>query len=368
MKRNKEDVYYGDYLALDKLLDAQHPESAKYEGEAAHDETLFIIVHQVYELWFKQILHELKSIHKMMAGESLSDRQLHTINLRLERVKVIQKLLVDQIDVMETMTPLDFLDFRDYLVPASGFQSIQFKQIEIMLGLKRDYRSSKDRECFYSRLTDEHRQCLEAMEDRCPSVFDMMESWLERMPFLDHEKYTFWQEYKQAVDVMLERDREIIESNATVPQDMIAAELKEWKRTKASFNALLDEGSYRAMQESGEVRLSQKAMLAAVFIHLYRDEPILHQPFRFLMNLMEVDELLTNWRTRHAIMVQRMIGSKIGTGGTSGHDYLMQTTKHNRIYLDLYNVTTFLIRRSDLPKLSSDMERELGYYFSGNDV
>lgn len=133
MKRNHTPVYYGDYLQLDKLLSAQASESEKY-GVKAHDETLFIIVHQVYELWFKQVLHELSSVLDIFSQCEVRDQQLTTVVHRLKRVICIQKLMNDQICVMETMTPQDFLSFRDYLVPASGFQSIQFKILEISLG------------------------------------------------------------------------------------------------------------------------------------------------------------------------------------------------------------------------------------------
>ncbi len=366
MKRNEEDVYYGDYLQLDKLLDAQHPVSGTAGRAAAHDEMLFVVVHQVYELWFKQILHELRSVVCLMARERIEERSLGTINARCARIRKIQKLLVDQIDVMETMTPLDFMDFRDYLVPASGFQSVQFKEIEILLGLKGEYRIDFDKACFYSRLTEGHREYLQGMESG-PSLFELLDRWLGRMPFLDYEQYAFWDEYRGAVDAMLARDRGIITGNTGMTGGEREAELAELEKTRERFDTLLDEGRYEAARGRGEVRLSHRAMLAAVFIHLYRDEPILHGPFGLLMNALEIDELLTTWRARHAIMVQRMIGHKIGTGGSSGHGYLMRTTENNRVFLDLYNLPTFLIRRSDLPALPDEVKRGLGFYFGGGE-
>ena len=366
MKRNTEDVYYGDYLDLGKLLDAQHPVSGKYQEKEAHEEMLFIIVHQVYELWFKQILHELRSIICLMARESIEERSLGMINARLGRILKVQKLLVDQIDVMETMTPLDFMDFRDYLVPASGFQSLQFKEVEIMLGLKSEYRIDFDKACFYSRLTDEHREHLQGMES-FPSVFELLDRWLRRMPFLDYKQYAFWDEYRDAVDTMLARDEEIIRGNTSVTEGQRQAELVELEKTRGQFDALLDEEKYEELRQQGVVRLNHRAMLAAVFIHLYRDEPLLHQPFKLLVNVLEMDELMTTWRTRHAMMVQRMIGSKIGTGGSSGHEYLMRTAQNNRVFLDLSNLSTFLIRRSDLPALPEEMQKGLGFYFGGHE-
>ena len=130
------EMHYSDYLQLDKILNAQFPESGK--KEPAHDEMLFIVIHQAYELWFKQILYEVDSVIDIMQKPSLNDNspELQIIVHRLSRVVTILKLLVQQIDVMETMTPMDFLDFRDLLRPASGFQSWQFKTLEAKLGLK----------------------------------------------------------------------------------------------------------------------------------------------------------------------------------------------------------------------------------------
>ena len=133
MQKNTTACYYGDYLQLAKILTAQAPESARY-GKEAHDETLFIVVHQVYELWFKQILHELKAVLQVFAEPEIPDHQLTSVVHKLKRVITIQQLLNQQIGVMETMTPQDFMSFRDYLVPASGFQSVQFKMLEIGLG------------------------------------------------------------------------------------------------------------------------------------------------------------------------------------------------------------------------------------------
>lgn len=363
MQKNPVPCYYGDYLQLGKLLDAQLPQSRVY-GTEAHDETLFIIVHQAYELWFKQILHELRSAQATMATESLDERQLGTLIARFERIRSIQKVLVDQISILETMTPLDFLDFRDYLIPASGFQSIQFKEIEIRLGLKRAFRSETDRKFFYSRLNEPDRAYLADREAE-QSLLDHIEAWLTRMPFLDFGGFNFWLEYEKAVDVMLHADEQIVRDNPTLSEDERAFQLKELNATRDNFRSLLSPERYAEMQAAGRVRLSQRALLAALFINLYRDEPILHLPFKLLMNLVEVDELFTTWRSRHALMVHRMLGSKIGTGGSSGVDYLKMGAEQNRVFTDLFNLSTFLLPRSALPALPTDMTRALGFHFTG---
>lgn len=364
MQKNPTPCYYGDYLQLGKLLDAQDPQSRRY-GTEAHDETLFIIVHQAYELWFKQILHELRSAQSLLSGEHIDERELGTIIARCERIRAIQKLLVDQIGVMETMTPLDFLDFRDYLIPASGFQSIQFKEIEIRLGLKRAFRTETDRKFFYSRINDTDRAYLAEREAES-SLLEQIEKWLERMPFLEFQDFNFWLEYEKAVDIMLHADEQIIRTNATLNEEQREFQLRELNATRENFQSILSPERFETLKASGRVRLSQRALLAALFINLYRDEPILHLPFKLLMNLVEIDELFTTWRSRHVLMVHRMLGTKIGTGGSSGHEYLRMGAENNRVFTDLFNLSTFLLPRSALPILPPPLTKALGFHFGGH--
>ena len=134
-------VYYSEYLQLDKILNAQEEESKK-NGVRADDEMLFIIIHQSYELWFKQILHEVGIVRETFLKQNIEDNSAEMNNAvhRMKRVGIILQMLIDKISILETMTPLDFLDFRDFLRPASGFQSIQFKIMEALLGLPFDQR------------------------------------------------------------------------------------------------------------------------------------------------------------------------------------------------------------------------------------
>lgn len=342
-------VYYGDYLQLPKILNAQAPESAKY-GDAAHDETLFIIIHQTYELWFKQILHELNSVRDIMSKPFVPSTDLSVINSRIERITTIQQILIDQIQVMETMTTLDFMEFRDFLVPASGFQSLQFRLVEATLGIKPQHRMEIEKQFFNSRLKDEDRKLLSETESKT-TILELLEIWLSRMPFSQFEGYDFWGAYSHAVDKMLEQDFEIISSNPSLSEPIRGMELKNLEMTKETFATLLDAHRYDALIQQGKMKLSQKAMLSAVFIYLYRDYPALQMPFRILNSLVEVDEKFTTWRYRHAIMVQRILGTKIGTGGSSGHEYLKSTTERNRAFLDLFNLATFLIPKSMTPEL-----------------
>ncbi|WP_100642068.1 tryptophan 2,3-dioxygenase family protein [Alteromonas facilis] len=360
MKHNVPPVYYGDYLQLDKILSAQQLQSSKY-AEPAHEETLFIIVHQVYELWFKQILHELNSIIKVFAAESVDDRDLTTVVHRLRRVTQIQQLMNDQISVMETMTPQEFLAFRDFLVPASGFQSIQFKRLEISLGLKREFRIDFDKESFYLRLTDEDRAYLTDLEAQ-PSLFELVDKWLARMPLLEIDGFSFWQLYRDVTSSYLNEDREIVKSNEGLSDDEKARELSGLDETQAKFDALLDDDKYAELLQGGQFRLSQKAMLSALFIKQYSEEPIFNLPFQFITLLTEVDEKLTIWRHRHAMMVHRMLGGKIGTGGSAGHHYLHRTTQANRVFTDFFDMATFLLPKHLLPELPEQVKKYLEFH------
>src|SRR5688572_17237806 len=158
---------------------------------------LFIVIHQTYELWFKQLHHEVNSAIAIMGKPAVNDNspELQTVVHRLNRCVVILRVLVHQIDILETMTPMDFLDFRDMLRPASGFQSWQFKELEAKLGLKFEYRHGK--EYYTSQLKSEHVDIIKKAEsDR--SLLQLLSSWLERMPFLKKGADDgFWKNYKE---------------------------------------------------------------------------------------------------------------------------------------------------------------------------
>jgi tryptophan 2,3-dioxygenase len=319
---------------------------------------LFIIVHQAYELWFKQILHEFNRIEQDFSTNPVGDQVLARIVHSLARVHEILKLLVGQLDVLETMTPADFLDFRSYLFSASGFQSLQFRLIETRLGLPESARVPLGGEPVEGRLSTADRQRLAAARSR-PTVFALLDTWLARTPFLDWGGEQFRVAYREAVVKHLSADADAVKADGVLP-----AERREHE-TRAMAKAL--EALARIFQPehtSQAWRLSPKALQAALFVTVYREMPAVQQPFRLLSLLMDIDETLTFWRYRHALMVERMIGRKIGTGGSSGHDYLRSTAEHHRIFGDLFELSTFLIPRSALPDLPVDVKRRLGFVYA----
>lgn len=243
---------YGTYLKVGPLLGLQEPLT---EPEA-HDETLFIIIHQVYELWFKQILHEVR-----FAQTLLKDEQLMPFVRVLKRIGAIQQVLTHQVDVLETMTPVDFNRFRDKLNPASGFQSYQFRELEYRLGAK---------EPAYMKFHKHDPIALAHLEAavREPSVYD---HFLRLLP-------------------------------------------------KRGFK-LSDRVTNRDVTQRYE---SQAEVLDAV-LKIYRESDKYYDLYSILESLIDLDEGVLLWRQRHVVMVERMIGNRRGTGGSSGVKYLTET-------------------------------------------
>lgn len=340
------EMHYNDYLQLDKILNAQSPESIKRDLPA-HDEMLFIIIHQTYELWFKQLHHEIDSVLRIMKKPAMNDNspELQTVVHRLNRIVIILRVLVHQIDILETMTPMDFLDFRDILRPASGFQSWQFKELEAKLGLKFEARYGQ--EYYVSKLRAEQIEIIKKAESE-RSLLELLNAWLERMPLApahnEKEKENFWDDY---------RDR-YKNSLADVEKDNLS-----------SFDEMFFEKETKQPGANSAPRsLSSKACRAALFIMLYRGYPLLQLPFQLLNDLLEIDEQLSSWRYRHMNMVHRMIGTRIGTGGSSGKDYLKAAADKHYIFKEIAQLNSFLIERRKLPVLPADLEKRLGFVAS----
>ena len=362
MSQKYATVHYQDYLELEKLLGSQTLRSAKV-GAPAHEEMLFIIVHQAYELWFKQIIHELHSIVLMFDEDKIDERSISIAITRLDRIIEIQKLLIAQIRVMETMTPLDFLDFRNYLFPASGFQSFQFRLIETMLGLEKDARMTYNNMAYDSVFPEKQRDILRGIESN-KTLLRVVEAWLERTPFLTLGNFDFLENYKKSVANMLEKEKAAILESDYLNETEKEMRLKMLGTTDSYFQSVFNETEHSKLRDAGALKLSYKATIAALFITLYHDEPILQMPFNLLKRLTEIDENWTTWRYRHAQMVRRMLGQKIGTGGSSGFDYLAATASKHQIFIDFHNLSTLLIPRSELNPLPEMYRKELGFYFS----
>ncbi len=242
-------VTYATYLQLDRLLSLQAPRP----GELEHDETLFVIIHQVYELWFKEVLHELDFLQQLFRSNNTP-----LAGATLKRILTILKTLVAQIDVLETITPLNFLAFRDRLESGSGFQSAQFREIEFILGKKG--RPSFER---YPEGSKSRQQVERRFEE--PTLWDAFLHYLAKS------------EYR-------------------IP------------------NTLLQRDYTQVYEPSPEVQ--------RILVDVYKKNPAVAQ---IAERLVDLDEGFMEWRYRHVKMVQRTIGTKPGTGGSSGAEYLMKT-------------------------------------------
>jgi len=341
-----DDLYYSEYIELDRILNSQHPRSFE-KTEDGNDEMLFIIIHQAFELWFKQIIFELDLVRNIFIREHINDNSPDMSNVvyKLKRIAKILELLNRQFSVLETMTALDFLEFRNYLLPASGFQSKQFRLIEAKLGLKMEERHKKE---YYKHtrrgsLSESDMQDLNRVENES-TLKQLIIIWLDRMPFFD-EKY--WVDYKS-----------ISETNT----NMFWSDYRQAYQNSLSANesGRLAEFDKVFFQE-GRGDIPPQAMQAALFITLYRNLPIFQLPFDLLNTLSEIDELLSQWRYRHFSMVRRMIGIRAGTGGTSGAGYLEGTFSQHYAFREITEVATFLIERSKLPKLPNVLKEKVNF-------
>lgn len=355
-------IHYQKYLKLEQILGAQDLRSTQLE-EPAHEEMLFIIVHQVYELWFKQIIHELQSVLEMFSLEHIKDTHLSICIGRMNRVQAILKLMVEQISIMETMTPLDFLDFRNYLFPASGFQSFQFRTVECLLGLPQQQRITYHDQKYSSVFPEEQQKKLEDIY-KYGTLLEKVNDWLERTPFLNLEGFDFMKAYKESVNNMIQKESSVIAASEYLSDKEKEMRLKMLGGTDTYFKAILSRDAHNQFVEAGKKRLSYEATVGALFINLYRDEPILQLPFQFITCLIDIDNQLTTWRYRHAQMVLRMIGNKIGTGGSSGHEYLAKTAQKHQIFSDFHGISSLLIPRSELPQLPKGIQEQLRFHFN----
>lgn len=334
---NAETCYH-DYLHLDKILSSQHPKSQEPGNVPAHDELLFIITHQTHELWFKEIMHEINTCITAFRVEYIQDDVLLPVLSRLKRVVEILKVLISQLKILETMSALDFLDFRDLLSPASGFQSKQFRLLENSLGLRSTSRLHHSGKDYSEFLKESQREEVKTAESN-PTLHSVVESWLERTPYLKTDEFDFWVEFEKVY-------------RSTMGDDVDPETLKDMDRR---YQSLFDEKVHSKLVDEGKRSLSAKAWRSALFIFLYRDSPALQMPYQVLNSLMDIESQLTSWRIAHYQLVHRMLGVKVGTGGSSGYQYLKATASYHHIFQDLMSISAYMLPRSNLPVLPDSM-------------
>ena len=297
---------YSEYLRLEELLKLQ----TGVEGETrniSNDELHFILVHQNFELWFKLVINELTCTRNILSSDYVEETKLPQAVHHMERVIETFKLMSQQWRVMETLEPQDFLNFRDELGTASGFESFQMREMESLMGSK--WIDGK----------------LIGKPETSNSLYDVTCDWLERTP-IQGSVYGSTNDEKNGDDFIA---------------DYLLAHKKLYPDTnKDAVNFFEEESSLR------------RRRAGLVFIESYRELPLLAWPRKLISTLIELEQSMILWRTSHARMVERMIGRRIGTGGSSGVDYLDMTTKY-RVFVDLWAVRSILIKKEALPELKN---------------
>lgn len=327
---------YETYLRLPEILDAQRPpdDSGKPRDLEHHDELLFIVTHQAYELWFKQVIHEVESARDLLAQDPVPEPAVTRVCRSLRRVHEIQKVMIAQIGVLETMNPVDFLAFRDALGSSSGFQSAQFRMLEILAGLPDDKRYQYQGDSFERRFSKEMVARFDELRAQT-NLREALDAWLARTPVEDG----FIDAYLAAFDGYVDGQVAMHSGNPQLTDEERARALKQIEAYRAACRSFL----------TGD---RAQVHAACLFISAYREQPLLHWPNRLLDSLLEFEELWRLWRFRHARMVERMIGLRIGTGGSSGVSYLDATAgERYRIFTTILESRSFLIPPQVLPPL-----------------
>jgi len=360
---------YWDYLKLDRLLDLQGGLEDD-EASLSADETHFIIVHQAFELWFKLVLRELRLARDQLVLPKVPEASIPHVVHHLSRVNEILKLLVEQFRVVETLTPQGFLDFRDKLMPASGFQSFQLRELEILLGLTGEarvrYAGTDPLDHIRGSAGDSPagQAALDALEQALDEVSlrEALHGWLYRTPIRGSQPGDDGDEQvvRDFLEQYLVRWREGADSSFA---RLVAVGVGGKQALDARLAAAAEAARiFLRAEDVAEVDrpATLRARAGLVFIESYRELPLLAWPRLLVDRVVELEEYLVLFRTRHARMVERTIGRRTGTGGSSGVDYLDETTRM-RVFSDLWTVRTLLLRREDRPPLTNPEFYDYGF-------
>lgn len=353
---------YWDYIKIEELLSLQAGVSDD-ESTLTNDEVLFIVVHQIDELWMKLALRELVSVRDLFAQPRVPEQSLASAVRGIRRMDVLFRKMADHFAVMETMTTRDYLGFRDKLSPASGFQSAQLREIEILFGLQEGDRMPLGAEHSYMQALrapgggeSPASKRVEARLRDLPTLRDAVHAWLYRTPIQgstpddpnDAEAVkAFIESYLEAHGRAVENARKLAITTAFTKEDEERLAVRYEKEKVATRMFLLAE------ELEGEERVYASRIRAAlVFIESYRELPLLAWPREVVDALVALEQAFVIFRQRHARMVERMIGRRTGTGGSAGVDYLDQTALRYRVFRDVWAVRTLLVREADLPTLA----------------
>tara|TARA_B110000014_G_C20115486_1_gene589006 strand:- start:1659 stop:2741 length:1083 start_codon:yes stop_codon:yes gene_type:complete len=337
---------YGDYLRLHELLDLQGDDKG-----VSSDEMHFIIVHQTFELWFKQIIRELSETREILAQVPVPEDDIPRAVDHLARATEIFRLMANQWTVLETITPQGFLAFRDGLGTASGFESFQMREFEFLLGLKTEDRMfGVDPIKTFRNLAERGGKDsgvlarLEAQQENV-SLYDSLMRWIERTPIMgsifesDGDESSVRDYVNSHLEAHLQMGNEALGRMSEMDEEVKS-------RMKERLDSAHDSATSFLIPD-GEVSRGRAGLL---FIESYRELPLLTWPRKLIDAFVELEESMAKWRHDHARMVERIIGKRTGTGGSSGVDYLDATARY-RIFKDLWEVRTILVKPQNRPDL-----------------
>ena len=343
---------YGGYLRIEDLLKLQGGPQG-YSPAPCNNELHFIIVHQSFELWFKLVLRELKEAYQLLSASSVDEQSIPQIVHHFDRVTTIMNLMSHQWDVMQTLDPQEFLAFRDKLGTSSGFESWQMRELEVILGLNNSQRmGGMDPLAHMKKLVGEGKVSQEVFDNfeevsSRPSLNDVLTDWLGRTPINGSissdtdDNETISQFVEGHIEAMTEHGESVISHIVEIGHG-------EEEPVRARIEAGID-GARSFLMPDGEINRSRAGLL---FIESYRELPLLAWPRKLIDSVVELEQSMLLFRSHHARMVERMIGRRMGTGGSSGVDYLDATLKY-RIFVDLWSVRTLLVKRDALPDVKN---------------
>lgn len=351
---------YWDYIRVRELMSLQGGLEHD-EEQISHDEVIFITVHQVFEMWFKLMLRDLIAARNLFAQDHVPDDAMADACRFIDRVRTALGLCAEHFKLMETMTPRDYLEFRDKLFPANGGQSAQFREVEIVLGLEDSQRIPFLAEESYREVLKEEdgsagwalRKVQERIADT-PTFKDAVERWLSRTPINgsslgdegDEEVVdSFVNEYLQAHGANIDSLTELALKHVHTPEEKQGMRERYGKEKTMAARFLRSE----EIEDPQERRLRKRVRAAILFIESYRELPLLAWPRAVVDGLVAMEQTFVVFRQRHARMAERMIGRRVGTGGSAGVRYLDEVALRYRVFEDLWAVRTLLIRRDRTP-------------------
>lgn len=354
---------YWDYIKVEELLGLQAGLGTN-EDELSNDEVLFITVHQIDELWFKLILRELGAIRDCFARVPVPEQSLASAVRGIRRTSTLLRNVAQHFELMETVTTRDYLAFRDKLFPASGFQSAQLREMEILLGLNAKERVHLGHEDSYlDALKNQDGspspallRVRERLQDT-PTVRDAVRAWLGRTPIHGSGPDTpgdaetvarFIDAFIAAHRKQSDRQLAIAREHALSDEDVTRLEARYAGEIAKAKAFLLAEDE----PEAGRGQAS-RIRAALVYIESYRELPLLAWPRELVDGIVMLEQAFLIFRQRHARMVERVIGRRTGTGGSAGVDYLDQTALRYRIFSDVWAVRTLLLRSDALPDVEN---------------